>query len=155
MEALSPRSTNIQVKSKTVKRRDIDDVEGKAARTRAREAAVDAEAKNAKAVILARKVELDAEEKKIKTKDFASPPLEGEYVIQPPGKDGILSVPYKMGRLLGKGGFAICYEGELQERGSRRGTIYALKIVKAKMNQTKMEEKVCLRFNNPLHVLRG
>ena len=129
MEALSPRSTNIQVRSKPVKSKDSVDLAGKAARARAS------------------KVVADAEAKKIKAKDFASHPAEGELVIQPPGKDGTLSVPYKMGKYLGKGGFAICHEAELLERRNRRGTKYALKIVKAKMNQSKMEEKVLLNSN--------
>ena len=48
-----------------------------------------------------------------------------------------------MGKELGKGGFAICYEGTLagQKYGSR-STKFALKIVKAKMGMKKMEEKV-------------
>ena len=48
-----------------------------------------------------------------------------------------------MGKELGKGGFAICYEGTLvgQKRGTKAGK-FALKIVKAKMALKKMEEKV-------------
>lgn len=48
-----------------------------------------------------------------------------------------------MGRELGKGGFAICYEGTLL--GHKHETNkFALKIVKAKMGVKKMEEKVDL-----------
>jgi hypothetical protein len=41
-----------------------------------------------------------------------------------------------MGRALGKGGFAICHEGESE------GEQFALKIVKSHMSQDKMKQKV-------------
>ena len=83
-----------------------------------------------------------------KAKELAPkpPPL----VIQPPAGDGILSDKYKTGNHLGKGGFAVCYEGELQcKRYKTPDRIYALKIVPAKMNNKKMEEKVI--FEAPTH----
>ena len=123
MEALSPRSTNVQLKPRTIKKKDVVDLETRA---------------------LAKKFAADAEAKKAKEKDFAPPPP--DWVIQPPQKEGMLSEKYKTGRLLGKGGFAICYEGELQQRGKKYTAKYALKIVKAKMNQRKMEEKVNFQF---------
>ncbi|KAL8714744.1 MAG: hypothetical protein Q9220_001257 [cf. Caloplaca sp. 1 TL-2023] len=72
-----------------------------------------------------------------KPKDHASPPP--SLVIQPPQFTGGLTVQYRIGKELGKGGFAICYEG--QQRGAHGGQTYALKIVKATMAQKKMEEK--------------
>lgn len=77
----------------------------------------------------------------------ASKPLkrEKEPPLQPPGqvyeppsidrKDGAV---YSVGKILGRGGFAVCYEGQLP--GHRKK--YALKIVKSKM-PSKMEQKVC------------
>lgn len=114
MEALSPRSTNIPTKSRSMKQKE----------------AVDEEAKKA-----------EAAKKALKEKDYAPPPP--EWVLQPPISKGGLAEKFKTGRCLGKGGFAICYEGEL--RGRKNGTendIFALKVVKAKMSQRKMEEKV-------------
>ena len=85
-----------------------------------------------------------AEEKREKEKHLASPPP--KYVIQPPGPGGVLSEKYATGQFLGKGGFAICHEGELV--GKKYGGQvhkFALKIVKAKMSVKKMEEKVWLQ----------
>ena len=66
-------------------------------------------------------------------------------VVQPPVDDSSLSENYKTGNHLGKGGFAVCYEGELQsKRPSVKDRIYALKIVPSKMNHKKMEDKVSL-----------
>lgn len=77
----------------------------------------------------------------------ASKPIkrEKEPPLQPPGqvheppstdrKDGAV---YNVGKILGRGGFAVCYEGQLP--GHRKK--YALKIVKSKM-PSKMEQKVC------------
>lgn len=47
---------------------------------------------------------------------------------------------YSTGSFLGKGGFAVCYEGTLV----RNGRVFAMKVVKSEMNQKKMEEKVCI-----------
>ncbi|KAJ5926252.1 hypothetical protein N7516_008025 [Penicillium verrucosum] len=44
---------------------------------------------------------------------------------------------YSIGAFLGKGGFAVCYEGSL----ARNGRVYAMKVVKSAMPQKKMEEK--------------
>ncbi|RMZ85278.1 hypothetical protein DV738_g170, partial [Chaetothyriales sp. CBS 135597] len=47
------------------------------------------------------------------------------------------SEKYMMGRKLGKGGFAVCFQAQSQSQGK----IYALKVVKAKVEQKKMAEK--------------
>ncbi|KAK5189149.1 Cell cycle serine/threonine-protein kinase cdc5/MSD2 [Exophiala xenobiotica] len=44
---------------------------------------------------------------------------------------------YSMGRKLGKGGFAVCFEG----KSKRTSEVFALKVVKAKVEQKKMMEK--------------
>ena len=80
--------------------------------------------------------------KAAKEKEYAPPPP--EWVMQPPMPGGLLSEKFKIGKQLGKGGFAICYEGELKcKRKALQKNIFALKIVRAKMSQKKMEEKVC------------
>ncbi|KAI4245924.1 MAG: hypothetical protein LQ352_006482 [Teloschistes flavicans] len=81
-----------------------------------------------------------------KPKDHAPPPP--KTVIQPPEVPGALSVQYRTGRELGKGGFAICYEGR-QCHGDHGGRIYALKIVKSAMTQKKMEEKIHAKMRHP------
>lgn len=73
-----------------------------------------------------------------KQKDHASPPP--PLVIQPPEDYDGVGVEYHTGRSLGKGGFAICYEGK--HHGKHGVQTYALKIVKASMAAKKMEEKV-------------
>lgn len=66
-------------------------------------------------------------------------------VVQPPVDESSLPENYKTGNHLGKGGFAVCYEGELQcHRPNIKEHIYALKIVPAKMTNKKMEDKVAL-----------
>ncbi|MCJ1436191.1 Cell cycle serine/threonine-protein kinase cdc5/MSD2 [Xylographa pallens] len=76
---------------------------------------------------------------KPKDKNHASPPP--KYVIQPQGFLGEPGEKYSMGRELGKGGFAICYEGTLLGQKYGKGSTFALKIVKANMGLKKMEEK--------------
>ena len=114
MEALSPRSTNIPSKPRQMKRKETVDEEAK---------------------------KLEAAKKALKEKEYASPPP--EWVLQPPMTKGSLAEKFKTGKCLGKGGFAICYEGELcGSKVATKNNIYALKVVKANMNQRKMEEKV-------------
>ena len=116
MEALSPRSANIQAKPKLSKLKEkelADDDEKKA----------------------------EAAKKALKEKDYA--PAPPEWVLQPPIRKGGLTEKFRTGKCLGKGGFAICYEGELRNKGRGAGkTIFALKIVKTYMNLKKMEDKV-------------
>lgn len=69
-------------------------------------------------------------------KDHAPPPP--AEVHEPKCADRPNGAIYTTGRLLGKGGFAICYEGLLS--GTHK--LFALKIVKSKMPQKKMEQKV-------------
>ena len=115
MEPLSPRSTNIQTKPKKSQK----------------EMAAEDEARKA-----------EAARKAAKEKEYAPPPP--EWVVQPPVTFGGLAEKFKTGRLLGKGGFAICYEGELRSKKTdpKKTTVFALKIVRARMTQKKMEEKV-------------
>ena len=126
MEALSPRSINIQTKQRAKRK--------------------DAEAEEAKKAEAARKAQ--------KEKEYAPPPP--EWVIQPPITDGALAEKFRTGRLLGKGGFAVCYEGELRSRrhGAVKKSIFALKIVRSKMSQKKMEEKVSSVDSDRRYLLR-
>ena len=73
-----------------------------------------------------------------KDKNHAPPPPK---VVAEPGGD--LGVKYETGKLLGRGGFAICYEGTIVgHKYGKNLPKFALKIVKAKMGMKKMEEKV-------------
>ena len=71
-------------------------------------------------------------QKSSSSKNHAEPPP--SIVTEP--EDG--GERYSMGAFLGKGGFAVCYEGKL----SRNGRVFAMKVVKSQMPQKKMEEKV-------------
>ncbi|KAK9425076.1 putative Kinase-like domain-containing protein [Seiridium unicorne] len=73
---------------------------------------------------------------KTNQKDKDHPPPPPPIVYEPPSSDRPDGASYQVGKMLGKGGFAVCYEGTLQ--GTRRR--YALKIVKSKM-PPKMEQK--------------
>ncbi|KAI0013468.1 kinase-like protein [Xylariaceae sp. FL0662B] len=69
-------------------------------------------------------------------KEKELPPQPPSQVYEPPSSDRRDGATYQVGKMLGKGGFAVCYEGQLP--GSRKK--YALKIVKSKM-PSKMEQK--------------
>ena len=71
-----------------------------------------------------------------KEKDHPPPPR--AEVREPPSSDRPDGAIYQTGRLLGRGGFAICYEGQLSGTTQK----FALKIVKSHMPQKKMEQKV-------------
>lgn len=68
------------------------------------------------------------------SKIHAPPP---PSIVQEPGEDG---EQYSTGLFLGKGGFAVCYEGQL----ARNDRVFALKVVRSEMTQKKMAEKVIL-----------
>ncbi|OOQ81594.1 polo-like kinase [Penicillium brasilianum] len=65
------------------------------------------------------------------SKNHADPP---PSIVTEPEEDG---ERYSIGGFLGKGGFAVCYEGTL----ARNGRVFAMKVVKSQMPQKKMEEK--------------
>jgi hypothetical protein len=69
------------------------------------------------------------------------PPPPPSYVTEPPCRDRREGAVYEIRNCLGKGGFAICYEGKLNGTSKR----YALKIVKSTM-PIKMEQKVFAHF---------
>ena len=77
---------------------------------------------------------------KLTPKEKDHPPAPPPEVREPPSSDRKDGAVYHTGRLLGKGGFAICYEGQIS--GTKQ--IYALKIVKSHMPLKKMEQKVRL-----------
>ncbi|KAL4925516.1 uncharacterized protein BDV17DRAFT_272085 [Aspergillus undulatus] len=110
MEALSPRSTNQKIKPKASMERKVLDKNAAAAAGAAANAAPKASSS---------------------AKNHAPPP---PALILEPGDDG---ERYSTGAFLGKGGFAICYEGTLL----RNGRVFAMKVVKSEMTQKKMQEK--------------
>jgi hypothetical protein len=71
-------------------------------------------------------------QKSSSSKNHADPPP--SFVPEP--EEG--GERYSIGGFLGKGGFAVCYEGTL----ARNGRLFAMKVVKSQMPQKKMEEKV-------------
>jgi len=75
------------------------------------------------------------------------PPPPPAEVIEPRSSDRENGAIYYTGRLLGKGGFAICYEGQLSGTKEK----FALKIVKSHMPQKKMEQKVGFDDQLPLN----
>ena len=78
------------------------------------------------------------------SKNHAPPP---PPLVTEPGENG---ESYSTGAFLGKGGFAVCYEGKL----NRNGRVFALKVVKSEMNQRKMAEKVWIYGIESLHGCR-
>jgi serine/threonine protein kinase len=70
-------------------------------------------------------------------KDKEHPPPPPPEVIEPSSADRPDGAVYHVGKILGKGGFAICYSGQLLPSKQK----YALKIVKSQM-PSKMEQKV-------------
>lgn len=75
---------------------------------------------------------------KLASKEKDHPPPPPAEVIEPPSFDRKDGAVYETGKSLGKGGFAICYEGRHRETKE----VYALKVVKSHMPQKKMEQKV-------------
>ncbi|KAF5864236.1 Cell cycle serine/threonine-protein kinase cdc5/MSD2 [Aspergillus alliaceus] len=72
-----------------------------------------------------------AAQKAASSKNHAPPP---PSMIAEPEEDG---ERYSTGAFLGKGGFAICYEGTLL----RNNRVFAMKVVRSEMAQRKMQEK--------------
>lgn len=70
-------------------------------------------------------------------KDKEHPPPPPPEVVEPSAADRPEGASYQVGKMLGKGGFAICYTGQLIPTKQ----LYALKIVKSHM-PAKMEQKV-------------
>ena len=79
------------------------------------------------------------------TREKDHPPTPPSEILEPSSSDRPSGSIYYTGRLLGKGGFAICHEAQLS--GTRMK--YALKVVKSRMPQKKMEQKVFLRPHLP------
>lgn len=75
---------------------------------------------------------------KISQKEKDHPPPPPAEVREPPCSDRRNGAIYRTGKCLGKGGFAICYEGQLASTKQ----LYALKMVKSHMPMKKMEQKV-------------
>jgi hypothetical protein len=71
------------------------------------------------------------------TKEKEHPPPPPPEVFEPACTDRPEGACYQIGKLLGKGGFAICYNGQLLPSKQR----FALKVVKSIM-PAKMEQKV-------------
>lgn len=80
-----------------------------------------------------------AAQKSSSSKNHADPPPP----LVPEPEDG--GERYAIGGFLGKGGFAVCYEGTL----ARNNRVYAMKVVRSHMPQKKMEEKVINSFDPP------
>lgn len=80
---------------------------------------------------------------KVSQKEKDHPPPPPPMVYEPPSTDRKDGATYQVGKMLGKGGFAVCYEGHIP--GHKRK--YALKIVKSKM-PPKMEQKVSTHTSN-------
>lgn len=81
--------------------------------------------------------ELKTKAAPVKAKNKDHPPPPPAEVPEPPSTDRPNGATYTVGKMLGKGGFAICYEGQLQPTRQR----FALKMVKKQM-PSKMESKV-------------
>ena len=76
-------------------------------------------------------------------KDKEHPPPPPSEVYEPCSSDRPDGAVYQVGKLLGKGGFAICYSGQHVSTKQK----YALKIVKSRM-PPKMEQKVSALIHN-------
>lgn len=90
------------------------------------------------------KTKTAAQLKAVKEKEHPPPPP--TEVPEPPSTDRPDGATYQVGKLLGKGGFAVCYSGQLIPTKQR----FALKIVKSHM-PPKMEQKVCVMRGSLTH----
>lgn len=93
--------------------------------------------RDANAQRLPKAAELKTKAAMTKSKNKDHPPPPPSVLPEPPTTDRPDGAFYGVGKLLGKGGFAICHEGVLQPTKKR----FALKIVKSVM-PPKMESKV-------------
>ena len=103
MEVLSPRSTNMPIKSQAEMKKTKEDKKPKPQEKPANPDRID---------------------------DKWRPPM----TVTEPGSE---PETFLTGRKLGKGGFAVCFEGKSQASSK----VFALKVVKAKVEQKKMAEK--------------
>ncbi|KAK6613988.1 plk plk-unclassified protein kinase [Botrytis cinerea] len=94
--------------------------------------------------------EMDALSPRDVNTNIRTKPAVQKAAPQPSYQEKRITLHHRLtGRCLGKGGFAICYEGLL--KGTRKK--YALKIVKSHMSQKKMEQKVGLMaLVNPMEL---
>lgn len=95
----------------------------------------DANAKRAAPKAAELKTKAVAQLKSTKEKDHPPPPP--AELPEPPSIDRPDGALYQVGKMLGKGGFAICYQGYLMPTRHK----YALKVVKSQM-PLKMQQKV-------------
>jgi len=95
----------------------------------------DANAKRAAPKAAELKTKTVAQLKSTKEKDHPPPPP--AELPEPPSVDRPDGALYQVGKMLGKGGFAICYQGYLMPSRHK----YALKVVKSQMPH-KMQQKV-------------
>lgn len=93
--------------------------------------------RDANAQRLPKAAELKTKAAMTKPKNKDHPPPPPAAIPEPPSADRPDGAIYAVGKMLGKGGFAICHEGTLQPSKKR----FALKIVKSVM-PPKMESKV-------------
>ncbi|ODA76576.1 hypothetical protein RJ55_07846 [Drechmeria coniospora] len=91
-------------------------------------------------------------------KDKEHPPPPPPEVTEPCSVDQPDGAVYQVGKLLGKGGFAICYSAQLAPTKKK----YALKIVKSRMPpkmeqkfQTELQIHSKMRHKNVVHFLRA
>ncbi|KAI9805401.1 MAG: hypothetical protein M1825_000652 [Sarcosagium campestre] len=136
MEPLSPRSTNIKVKKSNSKKNLL---EAQAAATRQRKNEKQDGADQLAAAADAEKRRARGDGKDLKRQAHPDPPP--RLVSEPKGARGDRNYSYKTGKYLGKGGFAICYEGQIETTAPGSAKIFALKVVKTAMPQQKMAEK--------------
>ncbi|KAK1451767.1 hypothetical protein CMEL01_06341 [Colletotrichum melonis] len=69
-------------------------------------------------------------------KDKEPPPVPPASIDEPPANDRPNGAVYQVGRMLGKGGFAVCYQGYLLPERKK----YALKIVRSQMPSKMMQK---------------
>ena len=131
MDALSPRDANAQRIARPLT--EAMDPKATAMVTIAPVNSATAKASSATAATAA--AAAAAQLRAAKDKDHPPPPP--PEVLEPPSSGHPDGNVYLAGKMLGKGGFAVCYQGQSQLTRQK----VALKIVKSKM-PTKMEQKV-------------